>query len=107
MLFRLKLFFRQYYQISNDYLSINRACLILLFVTFLFSCHNKQSLSQLETILQKGELTVVTRNSPTTYYEAADGYAGFEFELAQEFADYLGVTVKFVVEDSIHMHMLC
>ena len=41
----------------------------------------------LEPIKNNGQLIVVTRNSPTTYYEDADGPAGLEYELAQMFAD--------------------
>src|SRR5690606_11170669 len=47
--------------------------------------------SLIEQILMTGELRVVTRNSPTTYYIGADGPVGVEYELAQRFADELGV----------------
>ncbi len=45
----------------------------------------------LDQIIESGELKVLTRNSPTTYYVAADGPAGLEYELAKMFADHLGV----------------
>ena len=44
---------------------------------------------------------MATRNSPTTYYESAHGPAGIEYELAKNFADSLGVEVKFVVNDNL------
>ncbi|ROQ28588.1 membrane-bound lytic murein transglycosylase MltF [Gallaecimonas pentaromativorans] len=50
--------------------------------------------SQLESILERGELRVGTRYSDTTYFEAADGPAGLDYELAAMFADYLGVKLK-------------
>lgn len=50
----------------------------------------------LEQIKQKGELVVATRNSPTTYYIGPNGETGFEYDLAQRFADYLGVKLKIV-----------
>lgn len=43
----------------------------------------------LEEILSSGQLRVITRNSPTTYFRGANGFEGPEFLLVQEFADYL------------------
>jgi membrane-bound lytic murein transglycosylase F len=45
----------------------------------------------LEEILRAGELRVVTRNLPSTYYLGASGPQGPEFELAARFAAELGV----------------
>ena len=46
------------------------------------------------------ELVVLTVNSPASYYEDADGnYRGLDHDLAQEFARYLNVPVRFVVTD--------
>ena len=51
----------------------------------------------LDQILETGELRVVTRHSPTAYVVAPDGRpSGPEFDLAQAFANDLGV--KLVVE---------
>jgi membrane-bound lytic murein transglycosylase F len=50
--------------------------------------------NKLESVLRAGELVVLTRNSPTTYYEGPDGYTGIEYDLATAFADHLGVKVK-------------
>jgi membrane-bound lytic murein transglycosylase F len=56
----------------------------------------------LRNILKRGEIVVVTRNAPTTYFEGAnEEYAGLEYDLANAFADYLGVKPRFVVEDSV------
>ncbi|PLW81349.1 membrane-bound lytic murein transglycosylase MltF [Kineobactrum sediminis] len=57
----------------------------------LVACSRGDSLQQ---ILAEGELTVVSRSSPTTYYLDKNGAAGFEYDLAQLFADELGVTLK-------------
>lgn len=54
----------------------------------------------LDQIKQDGELVVITRNSPTTYYEGAEGFTGFEYDLVQRFADELGVSVRFIIPDS-------
>lgn len=57
--------------------------------------------SKLETVKMRGYITVVTRNSPTTYFEDRGGKTGYEYELAQSFADYLGVELRLNVADSI------
>jgi membrane-bound lytic murein transglycosylase F len=52
----------------------------------------------LPPVQQSRELVVITRNSPTTYYEDAQGnYAGLEYDLVSLFAKELGVNVKFIV----------
>lgn len=43
----------------------------------------------LEEVLQSGQLRVLTRNSPTTYYRGATGYDGPEFQLVSGFAAFL------------------
>jgi membrane-bound lytic murein transglycosylase F len=53
----------------------------------------------LEAIQKSGELRVITRNSPTTYYYGRDGEKGLEYDLARRFADELGVDLKLVVID--------
>lgn len=45
-----------------------------------------------------GEIVVITRNSPTSYYEDAEGnYAGLEHDLAELFAKELGLKLRFIV----------
>lgn len=47
-------------------------------------------------------MTVVTRNSPTTFYEDRDGRpAGLEYDLVTEFADEIGVEIEWLVLDGI------
>ena len=48
-------------------------------------------------MIAAGELVVLTRTSPTTYYETPEGPAGFEYDLVKSFADSLGVKPRFVV----------
>lgn len=55
----------------------------------------------LERILERGELRVVTRNTPTTYYVGADGPRGPEFDLVQGFAESLGVTLVIETVDAV------
>lgn len=60
-----------------------------------------QTCSQLpdreQQIRLRGELRVATVNGPTTYYLGTSGPTGFEYELAQVFADRLGVPLTPVV----------
>jgi membrane-bound lytic murein transglycosylase F len=55
----------------------------------------------LEEIQRTGELVVLTRYGSTTYYESRDGLDGYEYALTQEFAESLGVAVRYVILDSI------
>lgn len=53
----------------------------------------------LEKIQKSGELIVLTRNSPTTYYQGPHGPQGVEYELVKKFADSLGVRLRIIVPD--------
>jgi membrane-bound lytic murein transglycosylase F len=44
-----------------------------------------------EDIIARGELRLITRNSPTTYYLGRGGPRGFDYDLARLFAQELGV----------------
>jgi membrane-bound lytic murein transglycosylase F len=52
----------------------------------------------MEEIRERGELRVATLNGPTTYYIGPEGPEGPEHELAQRFAEELGVKLTLVVE---------
>ena len=71
------------------------ACLTAL---TLYACSIPEPL--VERIRKSGELVVITRNSPTTYYEDREGYRGLEYELVQLFAADLGVKARFVIPES-------
>ncbi len=73
--------------------------LLLISLCFISSC--SKPLSQLEQIKQRGELSVLTRYSPTTYYQWGDNYSGVEYELAQQFAEHLGVKLKLIIPDNL------
>lgn len=51
----------------------------------------------LETIQETGELVVISRNGPTTYYEGSAGYTGFEYTLLKAFARTIGA--RLVIKD--------
>ena len=54
----------------------------------------------LERIVSEGELRVVTRNGPTTYYLGSEGPVGPEYDLVKSFADHLGVELEIYTRES-------
>ncbi len=75
-----------------------RYILFILTTFMLLACSRPTPI--LEQIRQNGELLVITRNSPTTYYEGAEGLTGLEYDLVQLFAKELGVTARFIIPES-------
>jgi len=51
--------------------------------------------------LSSGQLTVVTRNGPTSYYYGIDEPRGIDYELATGFAERLGVELELYVADQL------
>jgi membrane-bound lytic murein transglycosylase F len=70
----------------------------LLLAAFLAGCGSSDHLQEIK---DAGVLRVLTRNSPTTYFEDRNGPTGFEYELAQRFADYLGVKLQIETQPNI------
>ncbi|QKT02697.1 membrane-bound lytic murein transglycosylase MltF [Ectothiorhodospiraceae bacterium 2226] len=58
-------------------------------------------LNTLDKVVELGEVVVVTRPGATTYYLGPDGETGLEFDLAQGFAEFLGVGVRIITAHSI------
>jgi len=61
----------------------------------------KAEFSVLDTILDRGELIVLTRNAPTTYYYGPDDREGYDYDLVMAYAEHLGVDVRFEVKISV------
>jgi len=55
----------------------------------------------LERIIQGGVLAITSSNGPVTYYEGPFGFTGFEYELANAFADELGVELAIIEEPNL------
>lgn len=55
----------------------------------------------LERVREDGVLRVITRNSPTTYYQDRNGETGFEYDLVERFAKSLGVKLELETADNI------
>jgi len=76
--------------------------LLLIFLGFLVACG--EAVPHLEEIRERGELRVLTRYGPTTYYvkDAKNGeLAGFEYELVKKFSEQLNVKLKIIVPDNL------
>jgi membrane-bound lytic murein transglycosylase F len=68
--------------------------LLLPCVFILSACETQKNSANLQRIIDRGYVTVGTLYGNTSYYLDAEGPAGFEYELAQEYAEYLGVELK-------------
>jgi membrane-bound lytic murein transglycosylase F len=68
---------------------------LILFLVLLFvGCNDIKQSSSLGDVLDAGVLKVGTTYGLTTYYNGSTGPIGFEYELAEGFADYLGVKLE-------------
>jgi membrane-bound lytic murein transglycosylase F len=92
---------------SNSGCNIRKFSLITFFLlvgVLVSSCNKPLILNDLEVIKARGELTFITRNSITCYYEGPHGPTGFEYELVKAFADHLGVKIRpLIIEDEADM----
>ncbi len=76
-----------------------RGLAALLFSSLLVTCTSPPAL--LDQILATGELRVVTRNTPTTFYLGPEEPRGIEYELARGFAEHLGVSLEIYLADEL------
>jgi membrane-bound lytic murein transglycosylase F len=79
---------------------MGRGCVFVALGIALSGCGKGPTL--LEQIRQQNELVVLTRNSPTTYYEGPEGPDGLEYELVRRFAETLGVELHIVVPENFN-----
>jgi membrane-bound lytic murein transglycosylase F len=64
----------------------------VLAVPFLTSGDDRPT--RLEQVVQRGSMTMLTRNGASSYFLDADGETGPEYELVQAFAKFLGVELE-------------
>lgn len=58
-------------------------------------------LTELEQARDRGSLVMLTVNGAATYYYGPDGEAGFDYELASAFADWLGIGLEVIAKPSV------
>lgn len=76
---------------------LSLAALLLCLPFILSASHTPTALEQ---VLAAGELTIISRNGPTTYYEGRLGLDGYDYALAKAFADHLGVALTITEEEN-------
>ncbi|WP_347332137.1 membrane-bound lytic murein transglycosylase MltF [Marinimicrobium locisalis] len=77
--------------------AISQTCFGLMVVAVSALLVGSKLPTTLERVHALGELRVISRNGPSTYYEGPHGQTGFEYLLLKRFADELGV--ELVIED--------
>jgi membrane-bound lytic murein transglycosylase F len=81
-------------------LAMGRCGLVVVFGVTLSGCGKGPTL--LEQVRQQNELVVLTRNSPTTFYEGPEGPGGLEYDLVKRFSESLGVELRIVVPENFN-----
>jgi len=86
------------FDISRKKDAIQALVIFLMFcIPVLLSWNSK---TQLGAIIESGTLKLVTRNSPNTYFIEKGEPAGFEYDLAKAYAEYIGVKLELVLPPS-------
>lgn len=70
--------------------------LFVMVISLLSGCDKKNDPASLSRILARGYINVGTIFGPANYYSTADGFAGFEYELAKKYADSLNVELRII-----------
>lgn len=71
------------------------ACIYIVIASLtLISCGKN-----IDDVKQQGDLIVLTRNAPTTWYQGRDGTLGFEHDLVLSYAKYHNLKVRFKLVD--------
>ena len=73
----------------------------LLLFLFALTLSTSRAPTQLEEVINRGELRVITLMGSTTYFQNAKGEGGFEYWLASAFAASLGVELKITPRESV------
>ncbi|MEG3768660.1 transporter substrate-binding domain-containing protein, partial [Alteromonas sp. 14N.309.X.WAT.G.H12] len=74
-----------------------RTLILLMVCAITLGCQPDWEENKLSQIVKQNALHVGIINGPQTYYIGNAGAAGFDYELASDFADYLGVTAIITV----------
>ncbi len=77
-------------------------CFLAAISLLLTACKAEKPLNHVEKIKHAGSIKVGMLYGPTTYYINKDGATGFEYELVEGFADYMGVELEVITAYSIN-----
>lgn len=80
---------------------ISILAVLALLAAALIGCDRHPEDRTVKELRAKGELVVLTRNAPTTYYLDRDQYAGPEHDMMRAFAADIGVKPRFIVYASL------
>lgn len=75
--------------------------LVIFILIFWWRGFNVSEQTHLEQVQARGVLKVITRPSPTTYYESYGGPDGLEYQLARSFAEYLDVRLEMKIATNL------
>ena len=84
----------------------NRATLGVLVLAFILYVSSSQTISDLERVKLSGELSILTIPGPTTYFEDGKGKNGFDYIIANQFAESLDLTLKVNTASSLRSMLL-
>jgi membrane-bound lytic murein transglycosylase F len=87
--------------IAKLFVKLAMISLVIFITTLLSGCDKKSGTANLSRILERGYVNVGTLFGPTNYYSTADGFAGFEYELAKKYADSLNVELRIIPSYSL------
>ncbi len=82
---------------------MNKHIYFLLCLGCLFSCKKKEEriVVDFDQIKQKGELTIITLYSSTSYFIYKEEPMGYDYDLAQDFCDHYGLTLKVKTAENV------
>ena len=79
----------------------NRGMLIAITLLCLAYISDSTHLSDLEKVIKRGHIVMLTLPGATTYFEDGDGKSGFEYVLAKAFAESLGIELKVTTKSTL------
>lgn len=80
---------------------MNKVLGSIIFLFLFLSCgHKKEQVPDFQRIKEKGELTVITLNSSTSYFLYKDESMGYDYDLAKQFCDYYGLKLNVKVAEN-------
>jgi membrane-bound lytic murein transglycosylase F len=74
---------------------------VLAVLVVMLATSGDDRLSQVEKIQERGSVIMLTVNGASTYYLGPEGETGFEYDLALDFADYIGVALEVITVPTV------